>query len=48
MHASKIMVPNRRGLIVNISSVGGVAYFQTAAYGIGKNGVSIKKGAENT
>jgi len=38
IHASKIMVPNRRGLIVNISSVGGVAYFQTAAYGIGKNG----------
>jgi len=36
IHASKIMVPNRSGLIVNISSIGGVAYFQTAAYGVGK------------
>lgn len=38
IHASKLMVPNRSGLIVNISSIGGSAYFQTAAYGVGKCG----------
>ncbi len=36
IHASKLMVANRSGLIVNISSIGGSAYFQTAAYGVGK------------
>jgi len=37
-HAAKLMVPRRHGLIINISSIGGVAYFQTAAYGVGKAG----------
>jgi len=36
MHAARLMVPNRSGLIVNISSVGGSTYFISAAYGVGK------------
>jgi len=34
------MVPRRKGLIVNISSLGGKTFFQTPLYGIGKAGVS--------
>ncbi|XP_078486227.1 dehydrogenase/reductase SDR family member 1 [Ciona intestinalis] len=36
IHASRLMVQKRRGLIINISSVGGILYFQTPAYGVGK------------
>jgi len=34
--ASRIMVENRKGLIVNVSSIGGVAKFFDVAYGVGK------------
>jgi len=30
------MVQNKRGLIVNVSSYGGLEYIDTAPYGIGK------------
>jgi len=35
------MVSRQKGLIVNISSVGGVTYLQTPAYGIGKAAVGV-------
>jgi len=38
VHASKLMVPRRKGLIINISSIGGLAYFGSPTYGIGKAG----------
>ncbi|XP_060578488.1 dehydrogenase/reductase SDR family member 1-like [Ruditapes philippinarum] len=36
VYASRIMVPRKRGLIVNISSSGGLRYLIGVAYGIGK------------
>ncbi|CAK8672213.1 unnamed protein product [Clavelina lepadiformis] len=36
VHASRMMIKRRKGLIVNISSVGGKLYFQIPPYGIGK------------
>ncbi len=36
VHASRIMVPRKSGLIVNISSPGGLKYLFNVAYGIGK------------
>lgn len=36
VYASRIMVPQKDGLIVNISSVGGLTYLFNVAYGIGK------------
>jgi len=38
-HASRIMVPQKSGLIVNISSGGGLRYLFNVAYGVGKAGV---------
>ncbi|XP_041376040.1 dehydrogenase/reductase SDR family member 1-like [Gigantopelta aegis] len=35
-HASKLMVPSKQGLIVNISSAGGLVYLFNVAYGVGK------------
>ena len=35
---SRIMVPRKSGLIVNVSSGGGLAYLFNCAYGIGKAG----------
>ena len=35
-HAARLMVPARRGLIVNVSSAGAVRYFHHLVYGIGK------------
>lgn len=35
-HAARLMAPKRRGLIVNISSAGGLQYFFNVAYGVGK------------
>ena len=35
-HASRIMVPQKSGLIVNISSGGGLRYLFNVAYGVGK------------
>lgn len=37
--ASRIMVPRRQGLIVNVSSLGGQGYLFNVAYGVGKAGV---------
>lgn len=36
VYAARMMVPRKRGLIVNISSGGGLRYLFNAAYGIGK------------
>jgi len=36
--ASRLMVENRQGLIVNVSSIGGLKYLFNVAYGIGKAG----------
>ncbi|XP_033755467.1 dehydrogenase/reductase SDR family member 1-like [Pecten maximus] len=35
-HAARMMVPRKRGLIVNISSFAGLTYFFNVPYGIGK------------
>ena len=35
-YAARMMVPRRSGLIVNVSSMGGLAYMFTASYGVGK------------
>ena len=39
VHAAKLMVPARRGLIVNVSSFGAKIYAISVAYGVGKAGV---------
>ena len=39
VHAAQIMVPARRGLIVNVSSFGAKIYAISVAYGVGKAGV---------
>jgi hypothetical protein len=36
VHAARMMVPRRAGLIVNVSSFGALAYTFNAAYGVGK------------
>jgi len=36
VYAARLMVPRKRGLIINISSGGGLKYLFNAAYGIGK------------
>lgn len=36
VHASKLMVKKRRGIIINVSSIGGLRYLFSAPYGIGK------------
>ncbi|XP_048766041.2 dehydrogenase/reductase SDR family member 1-like isoform X2 [Ostrea edulis] len=36
VHAARLMVPRKQGLIVNISSVGGLRYLFNVPYGIGK------------
>ncbi|XP_060552409.1 dehydrogenase/reductase SDR family member 1-like [Ruditapes philippinarum] len=36
VYAARMMVPRKRGLIVNVSSAGGLRYLFNAAYGIGK------------
>jgi dehydrogenase/reductase SDR family protein 1 len=36
VHAARMMVPRKSGLIVNISSVGGLSYLFNVAYGVGK------------
>lgn len=38
-YASRIMVANKSGLIINISSLGGYHYFFNVAYTVGKSGV---------
>lgn len=39
VYASRLMVPRKQGLIVNITSLGGLQYAFNVAYGIGKAGV---------
>lgn len=39
VYAARLMVPKNRGLIVNISSAGGLQYFFNVAYGVGKTAV---------
>ena len=41
--ASRLMVPRKQGLIVNVSSRGGLSYFFNVAYGIGKEAVSVPR-----
>lgn len=36
VHASRMMVPRKSGLIVNVSSPGGLVYLFNVAYGVGK------------
>ena len=40
-YASKMMVPAKQGLIVNLSSSGGLHYLFNVAYGVGKAAVSV-------
>lgn len=35
VHASRLMVPRKQGLIINISSMGGKFYIFNVAYGVG-------------
>ena len=35
--ASRLMVQHQKGLIVNVSSMGGLKYYFNVAYGVGKN-----------
>lgn len=39
VHAARMMVPQGRGLIVMISSMGGLQYLFNVAYGVGKAAV---------
>ena len=41
VYAARLMAPKKQGLIVVISSVGGLRYLFNIAYGIGKAAVSI-------
>ena len=41
-HAAKLMVPAKQGLIVNISSAGGLRYLFNVAYGVGKAAVCFQ------
>ncbi|XP_033753664.1 dehydrogenase/reductase SDR family member 1-like [Pecten maximus] len=36
VHAARMMVPRKKGLIINISSLGGITYIFNVPYGIGK------------
>ena len=45
--AAKLMVTQKDGLIVNISSAGALLNFFTAPYGVGKAGVSLMKCVHN-
>ena len=38
-HAARTMVPAKQGLIINVSSIGGLTYLFNVAYGIGKAAV---------
>ena len=40
VYAARLMVPRREGLIVNISSPGGLSYLFNVPYGVGKEAVS--------
>ena len=38
-HAANLMVPRKTGLIINISSYGGLQYLFNVPYGVGKEAV---------
>jgi len=38
VYAARLMVPKKSGLIINVSSVGGLRYLFNVAYGVGKEG----------
>jgi NAD(P)-dependent dehydrogenase (short-subunit alcohol dehydrogenase family) len=40
VYAARLMVPRKQGLIIFISSAGGLRFLFTTAYGVGKVGVS--------
>ncbi len=40
-YAANMMIPRESGLIVNISSPGGLSYLFNVPYGIGKEAVSL-------
>ncbi len=40
VYAARLMVPRKQGLIVVISSAGGLRYLFNVAYGVGKAAVS--------
>ena len=40
VYASRMMVPRRKGIIVTVSSAGGLRYLFNVAYGVGKAAVS--------
>lgn len=42
VYAARLMVKHRAGLIVNISSFGGLQYFFNVSYGVGKCAVTIE------
>lgn len=42
VHASRLMVPRKKGLIVNVSSAGGLRYLFNIPYGVGKEAVYFK------
>lgn len=44
VYASRLMVPRKKGLIVNITSLGGLQYAFNAAYGIGKAAIDRMTG----
>ena len=41
VYAARMMVPRRKGLIINVSSVGGLKYLFNTTYGVGKQAVSM-------
>ena len=47
VYATRMMVPRRSGLIINIGSLGGLTYMATPTYGIGKAAVSEKQVYQN-
>ena len=42
VYAARLMVPRRQGLIINISSIGGLKYMFNVPYGVGKVQFEIK------
>lgn len=40
-YAAQMMVPAKQGLIINVSSMGGLNYVFNAAYGVGKAAVCL-------
>jgi NAD(P)-dependent dehydrogenase (short-subunit alcohol dehydrogenase family) len=41
VYATRLMVPRKQGLIITISSLGGLMYFGMVSYGVGKAAVSL-------